>query len=69
MNAVQRLLNCKTPAQCLESLVWFAINLLIMILIIRFLWNTSLVKHITILKPATSLLDTLLLALSLSLIR
>jgi len=68
MNAIQRLLNCKTPAECAQNLVWFLIGLLINILIIRFLWNTALVKHISVLKPATTLFDTLLLALSLSLI-
>jgi hypothetical protein len=52
----------------MEALVMFLIGLLINILIIRFLWNTALVKHITILKPASSLLDTLLLAVSMSLV-
>jgi hypothetical protein len=69
MNAVQRLLECRTPAECAQKLVFFAIGLLINILIIRFLWNTALVKHITVFKPATTLLDTLLLALALSLVR
>jgi hypothetical protein len=69
MNAVQRLLQCKTPAECAEKLVFLLIGLLINILIIRFLWNTSLVKHISILKPATTLLDTFLLALALTLVR
>ena len=68
MNAIQKLLNCRTPGQCMEALVMFLIGLLINILIIRFLWNTALVKHITILKPASSLLDTLLLAVSMSLV-
>ena len=68
MNAIQKLLNCRTPAECAQALVWFLIGLLINILIIRFLWNTALVKHITILKPASTLLDTFLLALSMSLV-
>jgi hypothetical protein len=68
MNAIQNLLNCRTPGQCVETLVKFLIALLINILIIRFLWNTALVKHITVLKPASTLLDTLLLAVSMSLV-
>jgi hypothetical protein len=69
MNAVQRLLECRTPAECAQKLVFLAIGLLINILIIRFLWNTALVKHITVFKPATTLLDTLLLALALTIVR
>ena len=68
MNAIQNLLDCRTPAQCLKTLAMFLISLLINVLIIRFLWNTALVKHITILKPASTLLDTLLLAVSMSLV-
>jgi hypothetical protein len=66
---IRDLANCKTPGDCFQALVMFLIILLINILIIRFLWNTSLVKHITIFKPATTLLDTLLLAIGLTLLR
>ena len=66
---IKDLANCKTPGDCFQTLVMFLIVLLINILIIRFLWNTSLVKHITILKPATTLLDTLLLAVALTMLR
>jgi hypothetical protein len=62
------LLNCKTPGECLKALVFYLILVLVYILFVRFLWNTALVKHITILRPATTLLDTLILSIALSLI-
>ena len=68
MNVIQNLLGCRTPGECVQALVKFLIMLLINVLIIRFLWNTALVKHITILKPASTLVDTLLLAVSMSLV-
>ncbi len=69
MNAIQNLLDCRTPAQCLKTLVMFLISLLINVLIIRFLWNTALVKHITILRPVDSLLNTFLLAVGIAIFK
>ena len=66
---LQNLASCKTAGDCFQALVMFLIVLLINILIVRFLWNTALVKHITVLKPATTLLDTLLLSIALTLIK
>jgi hypothetical protein len=44
-------------------LLWVAL----MTLFMRFLWNSVLVKHITILRPVDSLTQTFLLALGISL--
>ena len=63
---IKDFLNIKSASGFLQWLVVFLIVLLINVLIIRFLWNTSLVKHITILKPVQTLLDTLLLSLALT---
>lgn len=68
MSIIQKLFGCRSTGECIEALVMFLVVLLVNILIVRFLWNTALVKHITVLKPATTLLDTFLLALSLSLV-
>jgi hypothetical protein len=65
---IDAIMSCKTTGDCLKALIMFCIVLLVNILIVRFLWNTALVKHITVLRPATTLLDTLLLAVALSLI-
>jgi hypothetical protein len=65
---IKDFLNIKSASGFLQTLVVFLIVLLINVLIVRFLWNTALVKHITILRPATTLLDTLILSIALSLI-
>jgi hypothetical protein len=49
--------------------VVFLIVMLINVLIIRFLWNTVLVKHIKVLAPVNSLFDTFLLAIALTILR
>jgi len=48
----------------LVLLITFLVNLVF----VRFLWNNSLVKHVTILRPTTTLFETFLLALSLTII-
>jgi len=47
----------------------YALVLLISTLLLRFLWNESLVKHITVLKPVKSLLDAFLLSVALMILR
>jgi hypothetical protein len=49
--------------------VIYALVLLISTLLLRFLWNESLVKHITVLKPIKSLLDAFLLSVALMILR
>ena len=59
-------INIKSSGGFLKWLVVFLLVLLINVLVVRFLWNTVLVKHITIFRPVQSLLDTLLLAIALT---
>jgi hypothetical protein len=40
-----------------------------MTVIMKFLWNDTLVKHITVLRPVDSLLQTFLLALGIALFK
>jgi hypothetical protein len=47
----------------------FVLFVIIMTFFMQFLWNRTLVKHITILKPVDSLLQTFLLALGIALFR
>jgi hypothetical protein len=58
--------SIKNTGDFLKWLVVFLIVLLINVLVVRFLWNTVLVKHISIFKPVSSLLDTLLLSIALT---
>lgn len=47
----------------------YAIVLLISTILLRYLWNESLVKHITVLKPVKSILDAFLLSVALMILR
>ena len=47
----------------------YAIVLLVSTFLLRYLWNESLVKHITVLKPVKSLLDAFLLSVALMILR
>jgi hypothetical protein len=37
--------------------------------VLRFTWNNSLVKHVTVLKPLNTFLDAFLLSITLAVIR
>lgn len=51
----------------LKVLMIFLLLVLIHTFVVRFLWNGVLVNHITILRKVTTLWETLLLAIALSL--
>ena len=61
------LLYSRTREEFLYNLVVFFVWVALMTLFMRFLWNSVLVKHITILRPVDSLTQTFLLALGISL--
>jgi hypothetical protein len=62
-------MNIKTTGDFIKVFITFLIVLLINVLIIRFLWNTVLVKYVSILSPVRTLLDTLLLSIALTMLR
>lgn len=47
----------------------YTVIILISTFLLRFLWNESLVKHITVLKPIKSMLDAFLLSVALMVLR
>lgn len=59
-------INIKSSTGFIKWLVIFLLVLFINMFIVRFLWNTVLVKHITVLRPVQTLFDTLLLAIALT---
>ena len=61
--------NSKDTKDFLKNFVLFLIILIVSMFFVQFLWNKSLVPHITILRPLTSLTDAFLLALALNLLR
>jgi hypothetical protein len=58
------LLQSRSQKEMLYNLVVLAIYILILTFLLRFLWNQSLVKHISILKPVDTLWHTFLLAIA-----
>ena len=56
-------------ARAIERGLMFVVSLLLTLFIIRFLWNQSLVKHITVLKPIGGFKDAFILSIALSLLK
>lgn len=61
--------NAKNPNDLLKFIVLYFVILIVMTFVLKFFWNRALVKHVTILKPITSLMDSLMLAIGLTLIQ
>jgi hypothetical protein len=64
---IQDFVNIKDTQSFLKTLIVFLVILFINMFVIRFLWNTALVKHISILRSVDTLLDTFLLSIALTL--
>lgn len=56
-------------SEMIRELLMSVLNLLITTLVLRLVWNTTLVKHIDILKPIKTLFDAFILSLSIQVVR
>lgn len=65
---IREIMNTEREDRATMAVI-YALVLLISTLLLRFLWNESLVKHITVLKPIKSLLDAFLLSVALMILR
>jgi hypothetical protein len=63
------ILSSKTPQDFIYNLIVFILYILVLTFVLRYLWNSTLVKHITILRPVDSLLNTFLLAVGISMFK
>ena len=63
------ILQSRSQKELIYNLVVFLIYIVIMTIVLRFLWNKSLVKHISVLKSVDTLPQTLLLAISLAMFK
>lgn len=59
----------RRPIDALTEILLFILTILVSTFVIRFTWNNSLVKHITVLKPLDTFLDAFLLSVSLAVVR
>ena len=69
MQVVDKVAKSQNKSDMLMEFLIFVLSILISTFVIRFAWNRSLVKHITILKPISTMFDAFILALSLSIVR
>lgn len=63
------ILKSRNRQDAVYNVLIFLMYLTILTFILRYLWNGTLVKHITILKPVDSLWHTFMLALAISMFR
>ena len=66
---IQEVTKAKTRSDALMGFLVFVLSILISTFLLRVVWNRSLVKHISVLKPINTLLDAFILALSLQIVR
>jgi len=65
---IQEVTKAKSRSDALMEFLIFVLSVLISTFLLRVVWNRSLVKHITVLKPINTLLDAFILALSLQIV-
>jgi len=63
------IIQSRNQKEMIYNLFVFTLFVVIMTVLMQFLWNGTLVKHISILRPVDSLLQTFLLALGIALFR
>ena len=63
------ILSSRSAGELLTQLIIFFLYVVILTFVLRFLWNTVLVDHITILRKVDTLLNTFLLALGIAMFR
>lgn len=66
---LREIVKTKNKSDAVTELILLLLTLLISTFMLRFLWNRSLVQHISVLKPISSLSDALLLSVSLVILR
>jgi hypothetical protein len=66
---IQEVTKAETKSDALTEMLIFVLITLISTFLLRLVWNRSLVKHITVLKPINTLLDAFILAISLQVVR
>lgn len=66
---IKEVVQTRRPIDALTEILLFVLVILVSTFVLRFTWNNSLVKHITMLKPINTFLDAFLLSISLAVIR
>jgi hypothetical protein len=66
---IQGLVNARKTQDAITELLTFVLVILISTFVLRFLWNRSLVKHVTVLKKLDTFLDAFIMSLALAVVR
>ena len=66
---IKEVVQTRRPVDALTEILVFVLVILVSTFVLRFTWNNSLAKHITVLKPINTFLDAFLLSISLAVIR
>ena len=66
---IKEVVQTRRPVDALTEILLFVLVILVSTFVLRFTWNNSLVKHITMLKPINTFFDAFLLSISLAVIR
>jgi hypothetical protein len=66
---LREIMKTKNKSDAVSELILMLLVILISTFMLRFLWNRSLVKHISVLKPIENLSDAFLLSISLVILR
>ena len=66
---IKEVVQTRRPVDALTEILLFVLVILVSTFVLRFTWNNSLVKHVTVLKPINTFLDAFLLSISLAVIR
>lgn len=69
MTSITSIIKSKNVRDMLKNLIELTLLILISTMLTRYLWNSSLVKHITILSPIGSIKDALLLVIALNVLK
>jgi len=62
-------MKAKSNKDALTEILMMVLSILVSTFVLRFTWNNSLSKHISVLKPLSTFLDALLLSISIQVIR
>jgi hypothetical protein len=66
---IKEVTKARRPIDAFVEILTFILIILVSTFVLRFTWNNSLVKHVTVLKPIETFVDALLLSISLAVIR
>ena len=59
----------RSPNERTRIIILFLLNLVISTFLLKLLWNRSLVKHVSMLRKADTLLEAFILSIALSVVR